>query len=131
MQSPPNPAPAGARRLPSTRVRDTLIAVAGGLAVLAFVLYAIFYFSRQADSAGGVEGTIIAKAFVPRPETQITFGQGGLSSREIAGEYSFRVRVPREGGRVYRVGVNSGTYGSYNVGDTFFFLRPPATPTGH
>jgi hypothetical protein len=125
VKQPSNPAGVASRALPSTRGRDTLIAVGAGMAVLAFVLYAIFYFSRQADSTGGVAGTIIAKTFVPQPETQITFGQGGLSSRAIAGEYSFRVRVARENGRVYRVTVDAGTYGSHQVGDTFYFIRPP------
>ena len=103
----------------------------GGVAVLAFVLYAIFYFSRQADSTGGVEGVIISKVFVPQPETQITFGQGGLSTRAIAGEYTFRVRVARENGRMFRVSVNAATYQSHQVGDTFYFLRPPVAPAGH
>ena len=122
---------ADVRALPSTHGRDRLIAVACGLAVLAFVLYAIYYFSRQADAAGGVEGTIIAKQFVPQPETQITFGKGGLSSRAIAGEYSFRVRVPQENGRVYRVTVDEAAYNSHQPGDRYYFLRPRlATPGG-
>jgi hypothetical protein len=117
------------RALPGTRFRDAAIASLAGAAVLAFVLYAIFYFSRQADSTGGLNGTIIARSFLPRPETQITFGQAGLSSRAIAGEYIFRVRVPAENGRVYRVSVNAGTYGSHEVGDRFYFLRPPVAPS--
>ena len=111
--------------MPSTQRRDTLIAVGAGLAVLAFVLYAIFYFSRQADSTGGVAGIILSKEFVPRPETQITFGQAGLSSHAIAGEYSFRVQVGGVKGRVFRVDVNAATYASHQVGDAFYFLRPP------
>jgi hypothetical protein len=124
VKQPPNSAPRASRALPSTRGRDAAIAVGAGLVVLAFILYAIFYFSRQADSTGGVNGTIIAKTFVPQPETQITFGQGGLSRRAIAGEYSFRVRVGRENGRVYRVTVDAATYKTHQVGDTFYFLRP-------
>jgi hypothetical protein len=129
VQQPTDPPPAARYALPSTRGRDTLIAVACGIAVLAFILYAIYYFSRQSDSTGGVDGTIISKQFVPQPETQITFGKGGLSSRAIAGEYSFRVRVPRENGRVYRVTVDEANYNSHQPGDTYYFLRPPlATP---
>ncbi len=71
-----------------------------------------------------MDGVIIAKTFVPQPETQITFGQGGLSSRASAGEYDFRVRVAQENGRIYRVTVNAGTYSSHQVGDTFYFVRP-------
>jgi hypothetical protein len=122
----PAPASAGSRALPVHRGRDTLIAVAGGIAVLAFILYAIAYLSKQADSTGGVDGTIISKEFVPQPETQITFGQGGLSRRSVAGDYIFRVRVPRENGRVYRVSVDSATYDSHQVGDPYYFLRPQA-----
>jgi hypothetical protein len=112
-------------------LRDAAIASAAGVAMLAFILYAIFYFSRQADATGGLSGTIIAKSFLPRPETQITFGQGGLSSRAIAGEYVFRLRVPAEGGRAYRVSVSAATYGSHEVGETFYFLRPPVAPDTH
>jgi hypothetical protein len=131
VKPPSVPRPANHRALPSPRLRDAAIASAAGAAVLAFILFAIFYFSRQADSTGGLTGTIIAKSFVPRPETQITFGQGGLSSRAIAGEYIFRVRVPAEGGRIYRVSVSAATYGNHEVGETFYFLRPPVATPAH
>ncbi len=124
MKEPTRATPRSGRALPSTQRRDTLIAIGAGLAMLVFVLYAIFYFSRQADSTGGIAGIIVSKEFVPRPETQITVGQGGLSRRAIAGEYSFRVQTGGENGPLYRVQVNAATYTSHQVGDTFFFLRP-------
>jgi hypothetical protein len=121
--------PDAARRrflLSDTRLRDALISVAAGLAVLGFIVYAAVYFSRQSAAAGGAQGVIIEKKFVPRPETQITFGRGGLSSRELAGEYSFRVRESGGDARIYEVFVDSRTYAARQVGERFYFLRPSA-----
>lgn len=117
--------------LPNTRRRDTLVALAAGGAMLGFIFFAFYYFSRQADATGGVTGTIIAKQFVPQPETQITFGEAGLSRRAVAGEYSFRLRVAQENGRVYRLIVNPDTYSSHRIGEPFYFIRPPNAPAAH
>ena len=90
------PVPDPSRLVPDTRRRDVLIAVAAGAAVLGLILYAVFDFSRGVGANGRVEGIIVSKHFEPRPEQQITFGKGGLSTRQIDGEYSFQVRMPQE-----------------------------------
>ena len=115
----------GSRRVvPDTRLRDTAIAVGAGLAVLGFVLYAVFALGRQAGSTGGVEGIIISKEFVAQPETQVTVGKGGVSSRQIAGEYLLRVRVPSEQDKVYRVEVDPAVYEARREGERYYFIRP-------
>ena len=125
MERPPAN-PASRRVVPDTRRRDTLIAVAAGAVVLAFIVYAIAYMSRQASATGMAEGVILSKHFVPQAETQVTFGKGGLDSRHIAGEYSFQVRVPQENNREYKVLVDPSIYDTRNVGDHLLFRRPVA-----
>ena len=110
--------------MPDTKWRDTLIAVAAGVGVLAFVLYAMFSLGRQANSTGWVEGVIVGKEFVPRPETQITVGQGGVQSRTLAGEYLFRVRLSQENGKIYTVFVDSSVYEAQREEDRFYFVKP-------
>ena len=122
----PPPDPVSRRVVPDTRLRDTLIAVGAGLAVLAFVAWAVISLSRTAASSGGVEGVIVKKEFVAEPETQVTVGRGGVTSREIAGEYILSVRVPEERGKVYRVYVNAADFRLHHEGERYYFIRPPA-----
>ncbi len=120
MQKPP-----AASRLvvPDTRWRDWIVALAAGVAVLGFIFYAFANLSHQANASGLTEGVILSKAFVPRPETQISVGKGGLSSQEVAGEYSFQVRVPQENNREYKVLVNPAIYDRQHAGDHLLFKR--------
>ena len=116
--------PAVSRRvLPDTRRRDWLIALGAGAAVLGFIFFAFKDLSRQANASGLTEGVIIGKTFVPQPETQVSVGKGGLSSRRIAGEYSFQVRVPQENNRQYKVLVDPRIYERQQVGDHLLFKR--------
>ena len=124
MKPSPSSIPASRRIVPDTRLRDTLIGVAAGAAVLGLVLYAVFYFSRQADATGGITGVIERKEFVAQTETQVSVGKGGLSSRQIAGEYAFEVKVSEEGGRVYKVFVNKADYDAHHEGERYYFIRP-------
>ena len=111
------------------RRRDQLLAAALGMAVLGFIVYAAIYFSREMNSSGMTEGIVTRKTFVPRPETQITFGQGGLERRELAGEYRLQVRVPQENGREYTVLVDPTVYAAHQEGDHLLFREAaPGTP---
>ena len=116
--------PASRRFLPDTRRRDAFIAVAAGAVVLAFIFYAIGNLSRQVNASAMVEGVIVSKTFVPRSETQITVGKGGMDRRQLAGDYSVQVRVPAEHDREYKVWVDPATYASRGVGDHLLFQRP-------
>ena len=116
--------PSAPRRVvPDTRLRDTLIAVAVGVAILGLILYAVFSFSQGASATGRVEGIIVSKHFTPRPETQITVGKDGLNTRRIDGEYSFEIRMPQEGGKVYKVIVGKQDYETRREGEPFSFYR--------
>ena len=67
---------------------------------------------------------IVGREFVPRPETQITVGQGGVQSRTLAGDYLFRVRWPQENGKVYTVSVDPSVYDAQREGNRFLFVKP-------
>ena len=121
MEQPPS---VSRRVVPDTRWRDTLVAVAAGVVVLGFVLYAVFSLGRQANSTGWTPGVIVGKEFVARPESQITFGQSGVHSRLLAGDYYFQVKVPQENGKVYRVSVDPSVYERQREGEPFSFVKP-------
>ena len=113
------------RRLaPDTRWRDTWLAVGVGLAVLGFVLYAVYALSNQAGTTGGATGMIVAKEFVSQPETQVTVGKGVVRAQQVAGEYILHVRVPEENNKVYRVYVDPVVYQACHEGERFYFIRP-------
>lgn len=120
---PPPISPASRRIVPDSRLRDALIAVAVGAAILGMVGYAVFSFSQQSSATGRVEGIIVSKHFTPQPETQISFGKAGLNTRRIDGEYSFDVRMPQEDGKVYKVIVGKPDYETRQVGERFSFYR--------
>ena len=69
------------------------------------------------------EGVIFRKIFVPRSEEQITIGHDGLNRRRVAGQYSFRVRVPQENNVEYTVIVDPGLYDARKVGDHVLFKK--------
>ena len=100
-----------------------MIAVGVGLAVLGFVVYAVLTLGQQANSTG-VTGIIVSKEFVSQPETQVTVGRDGVSSRSIAGEYILCVRVPPPENKVYRVEVDRAVYDAKRVGEDYYLLRP-------
>ena len=112
------------RIVPDTRRRDMLVAMGVGLVAVGFLAFALWSLGRQATAAGGVEGVIVAKEFVAQPETQVTVGRGGVTSREIAGEYVLRVQVPGEGGKTYRVSVDRTVYEAKREGERYYFVRP-------
>ena len=125
MKDPADSGGSSPRRIvPDARLRATLIAVGADSAVLGFVLYAVLSPGKQVDPTGGVEGIIAAREFVSQPETQVTVGQGGVSSRRTAGEYILRVRVPLENDKTYRFYVDPSTYADLHEGDRYHFIRP-------
>ena len=117
------PSAVSRRIVPDTRRRDLLVALATGVVVLGFIFYAFTNLSRQANASGLIEGVIVSKAFVPQPETQVSVGKGGLNSQQIAGEYSFQVRVPQENNRRYKVLVDPRIYERQQAGDHLLFKR--------
>ncbi len=112
----PERGPRGASRWSPGR-RDLLIALGVGLAVLAFVAWAVVSLSRKAASSDGVEGAIVRKEFVARSEQQITVGRGGRVRPERAPD-------PADGGQTYRVCVSAPVHESHHEGERYYFIRP-------
>ena len=122
-----NPA-SGKRELvivPSTATRDAILAVLGGLVVLAFVFYGVIHMA-QPVTGNKLTGTVVEKIFTPQKEERISFSGRHLEgTKEIAGEYVLKVRVEAEK-RTYEVPVAQSVYDAKKAGDTFTFLRPPS-----
>ena len=128
MTPPASPQPSkkpGPLILPSTRRRDTLIAIGVGAIILVFVLFGILHISRPVQG-NKLIGTITEKVFTPAPERQVAFtGRKIEGVKEIDGEYLLRIHV-KELDRTYEVAVPAYTYRSKKVGDSFTFIRPPS-----
>jgi hypothetical protein len=120
-----NPPPAKPARfiVPSTARRDAAIAGIVGILVLIFVGYGVMHMASPV-TGNKLTGVLIEKVFTPRKERQVTFdGQHLEGSREIAGEYLFKVRVEAQK-RTYEVPVEQSLYDAKQVGDSVTFLRP-------
>jgi hypothetical protein len=99
-------------------------AVAGGLFVLAFILFAVWQMSSGITNAK-MTGTVVAKDFKPmaEPEKQITIHKGGdVRSDKVDGDYIITVEVLQRDGtkKPYTVWLNDkARYDAVNVGDNF------------
>jgi len=107
----------------STTARDVTIAVAVGVALLAFIFWGIAHMSQEVGGHSILTGTILARHFRPQQEEQLTIGQGGLDEKNIDGIYTMDVKTPD--GHTYTVFVEKPVYESHKVGDELSFLRPP------
>jgi hypothetical protein len=109
--------------IPNTGKRDAIIGGIIGLFVLVFIGYGVMHMS--APVAGNkLTGTVIEKIFMPRKERQVSFdGRRIEGTREIAGEYTLKVRVESQK-RTYEVPVEQALYDAKQVGDSVTFLRP-------
>jgi hypothetical protein len=121
MSGKPTPAPAAPK--PG---REWMIGLAGGIVALAGLGYAL---STMGAKVRGdwMTGVIEEKQFTPGvPETQISVGKDGLSSRQVEGEYTFVVRGESDG-KIYTVWVGKADYEAKSPGERFRFLRPKGT----
>jgi len=99
-----------------------VIAIGAGILIVALIGFAILYSFESAGNRG-VKGEIIEKIFVAAPETQISISTSkGLSRKEIAGEYSFKVKDSING-TVYTLSVSKNVFDSYEKGQNFIFDR--------
>ena len=111
--------------MPDNTTRDAITAAVAGLLIVAFLVFGFLQFTggqRKARSSTAT-GIVIEKAFTPRPEEQISFGQEGLKTKTLDGEYLLKVRVEAEG-RTFEVPVEKEVYARTEVGDSMTFLRP-------
>jgi hypothetical protein len=110
---------------PNTTRRETLIAIASGVAVLGLLIYGVMTMGRtqQKASTNTLTGKVVGRKFTPLKEDQIRVGRGGLRGESLDGEYVLMVHVKSED-RTFEVPVDAATYEAVRDGGSFSFLRP-------
>ncbi len=112
--------------LPSTTLRDALVAGVIAVLVLGFIAYGIRHMA-QPVAGNKLTGVVVEKVFLPLKEQQVEFSGRKLKAvRELDGEYLLKVRVAAEKGRVFDVPVEKSLYTLKGVGDSLTFIRPPS-----
>jgi hypothetical protein len=121
-----NPSPPPKFTLPSTKLRDTIVAVVLALTVLGIIAYGIRYMA-QPVTGNKLTGVIVEKQFTPLKEQMVEFsGRAIKGVKESEGEHVLKVRVDAEDGRVFEVPVAKELYDFKKVGDPLTFIRPPS-----
>jgi hypothetical protein len=109
---------------PKTPASMWIKAFAGGLLVLAFILFAVWQMGSDITDAK-MTGIVVAKDFKPmaEPEKQITIHKSGdVRSDKVDGDYIITVEVLQKDGtkKPYTVWLNEkALYDSVKVGDNF------------
>lgn len=110
--------------IPSTRRRDTLIAIVVGSVLLLCVMYGILHMSRRQESRNILTGIVVEKTFTPQHEEQVSFSGRRIEGvKQIDGEYLLKVRVDPEG-VTYEVPVAKPVFETKAKGDRLEFVRP-------
>ena len=117
----PSPAPVPVK---STALRDAVIA---GVFIVGFLALLAYGIAQLAEKPKGnvLTGEVVGREFKPLKEQLVEFSGNTLKrTRESDGEYTLKVRVDSEGGRVFDVPVSQATYESKKPGDSLQFMRP-------
>jgi len=115
-------------KVPTYNRRDIILGIIGAIAMVGFIIYGVLAMFDRTDNRG-FHGIIVEKDFLPAAETQITIGTGGVTSRDLKGQYRLTVRVETRD-TDYFVWVDENAFRRYDVGDRYFFIRPPADTAG-
>jgi hypothetical protein len=119
--NPPSPAPV---QVKSTTRRDTVIAGFFIVGILALLAYGVVQLAEK-PKGNMLTGEVVGREFKPLKEQLVEFSGNTLKrTRESEGEYTLKVRVDSEGGRVFEVPVSKATYESKKPGDSLEFMRP-------
>ena len=105
------------RVIVSTSKRELFLAVLGALLVIGLLGYAFMNLGSNSVQTA-ITGKVVAKRFVPREETQLTIGAGGVQRQDKAGLYYLSVKA-NETGEVYSVLLSEEDYSRVNVGDAY------------
>jgi hypothetical protein len=119
--NPPPPARVIVKR---TTLRDAMIGGAFIVGILALLAYGVVHLAEK-PKGNRLAGEVVAREFKPLKEQLVDFSGNTLKrTRESNGEYTLKVRVDSEGGRIFDVPVSEATYESIKPGDSFEFMRP-------
>jgi hypothetical protein len=107
------------RRVISTRLSrvEIIWAVLGALLFFGVVCYAVMSLGKSSAQTS-ITGKIVEKKFVPRPETQLTIGAGGVQRSDKAGQYYLSIRADGTQ-EVYKVLLSEKDYNRVEVGDSY------------
>jgi hypothetical protein len=113
--------------IPSTKKRDTLIAVGVGGALLALIAVGISLTGGRIGqpSANQLTGIVVAKHESGEVEKEISFNKKGMKSKETDSGYSIDVKT-EPGGRIYELPVSRELWETRKIGDKQSFIRPPS-----
>lgn len=115
-------------KVPTYNRRDIILGTLAAIAMVGFIIYGVLAMYDRTENRG-FQGIIVQKDFLPAAETQITVGTGGVTSRDLKGQYRLTVDVEdREGS--YFVWVDENAFRQYDVGDRYFFIRPSDDTAG-
>ncbi|MEO6847509.1 MAG: hypothetical protein ABI443_08230 [Chthoniobacterales bacterium] len=106
---------------PKTPIGLIIGAVSIGIVVLIFIFGAVHYSAKGIIDAR-MRGTVTAKSFTPAPEEQIIVGKGGLTKRNIKGDFEITVAVKQKDGppKEYTVSnIDEESYKAIKVGDSY------------
>ncbi|HEX8373188.1 MAG TPA: hypothetical protein VF585_10440 [Chthoniobacterales bacterium] len=106
--------------------REIIIAVLGALLLIALVGYAVMNMGGQ-SAENAITGKVVSKRFEPRPETQLTIGQGGVQRNDLAGRYFISVKAASTG-ELYNVVLSEEDYQRVDVGDTYQIPKASLVP---
>ncbi len=121
------PLPDPRRVIPSgASKREIILAVLGALLVIALVGYAVMKLANN-SSETAITGEVVEKKFVPRPETQLTIGGGGVRRNDQAGLYYMSVKA-RDSQEIYNVRLSEEDYNRLKVGDTYQIPKASLVP---
>ncbi len=110
-------------KVPTYNRRDILLGTVAAIAMVGFIIYGVLAMYDRTENQG-FHGIVSQKDFLPAAETQITVGTGGVTARDLKGQYRLTVHVEsRE--TDYFVWVDEPAFQRYEVGDRYFFIRPP------
>jgi hypothetical protein len=119
--NPPSPAPVPVKR---TTLRDAVIAGVFIIGFLALLAYGIMQLAEK-PKGNVLTGEVVGREFKPLKEQFVEFSGNTLKrTRESEGEYTLKVRVDSEGGRLFDVPVSQAIYESKKPGDSLEFMRP-------
>ena len=120
MNDPRRIIPTGASR------KEIFIAVAAAVLAVVLIGYGLMSLGTR-SSQSGITGKVVEKKFVPRAETQVAVGSGGVQRADKAGLYYLHVKA-RDTGEIYSVLLSEEDYERAKVGDTYQIPKASLLP---
>lgn len=106
--------------------REIILAVLGALLVIGLVGYAVMNIGSNSVQTA-ITGKVVEKKFVPRSETQLTIGAGGVQRSDKAGQYYLSVKA-NNSQEIYKVLLSEEDYQRVKIGDSYQIPKASLVP---